>query len=237
LVHFVDQVLTSILTLRLTITHKHAKRKHAAKKPTPKIRFTCELSASGSILSAPNKLRFMNRNQTKNVPVDGRFFNENNGVSSTPKTDTNEDNVSKRKRVDNSFLAGRTTTPTKTTKIIGNQYTIVEESKRKSTTAITSFYQKAAAITIFPLEASPTETLSPWRSKLGAISITNRALCLNAIAVSAEITQFVPTLHPTSRGGKNVRNHISFPLRREAPTEPECTHPHQIHADTRMPKS
>ncbi len=104
------------------------------------------------------------------MTVDGQFFNEDNGVLSTPKTETNSDTVSKRKR-----------------------------AKRKPTKVITSFYSKAATITSFSEEASPAEVLSPWRSRLGDTSITNRALCLHAIAVRAELTHFTPQLHPTSR--------------------------------------
>ncbi len=47
--------------------------------------------------------------------------------------------------------------------------------------------------------ATPAETSSPWPSKLGSTSISNRALCLLPIAVRAEIIHFVPQLHPTSR--------------------------------------
>ena len=46
--------------------------------------------------------------------------------------------------------------------------------------------------------ATPAETSSPWPSKLGSTSISNRALCLLPIAVRAEIAHFVPQLHPTS---------------------------------------
>jgi hypothetical protein len=134
----------------------------------------------------------MKRTPANNVLVDGRFFNEDNGVMSTPETETNEDTVSNRKQVHNFFLAGRTTTPTKTTKTIGNQCAVVGEAKQKPTTAITSFYAKAAAITNSPAEASPAESVSPWRSRLGDASVTNRALCLHTAAMRAELTHFTP---------------------------------------------
>ena len=118
---------------------------------------------------------------------------------STPKTETNEDTVSNRKRVHNFLSAGRTATSTKATKTSVNQCTVVGEAKRKPTTPITSFFAKVAAITNSPAEASPTESVSPWRSRLGDASVTNRALCLHTAAMRAEVTNFTPQQQPMSR--------------------------------------
>ena len=83
--------------------------------------------------------------------MDGPFFYEDNGVISTPKTETNEDTVSNRKRVHNFFSTGRTTMPTKATKTSVKQCTVVGEAKRKPTTPITSFFAKVAVITNSPI--------------------------------------------------------------------------------------
>ncbi len=80
---------------------------------------------------------------------------------------------------------------------------------------------RALAEQLQPIEeyaATPAENLSPWLSKLGSTSISNRALCLLPIAVRAEIAHVVPQLHPTSRyllaliymPGSSVTNEAHF---------------------------